>query len=74
MNNTTKSTVQLDIAFVEEEGETAVSAIFALLGKANRPNLSFTLVDEFGPAGGWPVYEFTGKQEDIDSLLTAYLA
>lgn len=35
-------------------------------------NLTMEVVAEHGPGGGWPVYRFTGRQEDIVAMLGNY--
>ena len=35
-------------------------------------NLTMEVVVEEGPGGGWPVYRFTGRREDIVALLGNY--
>lgn len=33
------------------------------------PNLTFTLITETGPAGGWPEIEVVGKRQDVIQFL-----
>ncbi len=75
MNNTTKlSSIQLDIAFAFEDGEDREGAVETLLANAGLTGrVTASMLVEFGPGGGWPVYEFAGEQADIDRLLAVYM-
>jgi hypothetical protein len=73
MNNAQQASVQLDIAFAIEENETEQGAVETLLANASiAGRVTAERIVEFGPGGGWPVYEFVGDQANIDQLLAIY--
>lgn len=59
--------VQLDVVFGEslETPETVQDAIKEM---TEGTEITGRVVTDVGPAGGWPVVEFTGPESEIDHL------
>jgi hypothetical protein len=66
MANQEIHTLELDIAYADAAERDEVNARFA----AN--NVTFNVLVENGPGGGWPVYEVTGTKDAIMASLPGY--
>jgi len=60
---------ELDVCYMDHEGETIEQALAALTAGTA---IVATVVLEHGPAGGWPLVRFEGADAELRTMLMRY--
>jgi len=63
-------TIEMDIAY---DYAPTIAMVTSLVKKDAQPfNVQVRLVKEIGPGGGYPLYAFTGAEDDLRSYLKSH--